>query len=153
LTTKEFLHIADSIVRNIQLFVLELTNFLNAPDIKSIINETEIKVTGNIPETKPSKIFIQGQFSGLIGYIDVIPQEEENVPEYVSGANIPLPQPRIEPPRSVPSAPISRESTEPLIPQPPQFVISKVYIIRVFLKRNLPPEFTYIVRNFVLTYH
>lgn len=151
---KEFTFIVENLVRNIRLFITHFKTFLNAPDVKSIVNETLILVEGNISSNSPSKLFLRGEINGIIGYIDVFPREE---PQEILIEKKTLPELQkefIQPISGLPT------KTQVMLPSPPPSTeilqpdvdINRIYLIRIFLKRNLPAEFTSIVRNFVLTY-
>jgi len=111
-------------------------------------------VEGNISSNSPSKLFLRGEINGIIGYVDIFPREE---PQEILIEKKTLPgiqKEFIQPINELPT------KTQVILPSPPPSTeilqpdvdINRIYLIRIFLKRNLPAEFTSIVRNFVLTY-
>ncbi len=149
MSKKEFIHVVDTMTIHIETFLNTLLSFLNSPEIKSLIKEKHIALSGKVFYDKVSRIYIQGTINDVIGYLDVIPRDYNLLPETKKlWMSIETKEDHIRT-DILQLKKIRRDLIEKSI-HPAQSV-NKAFVIRIFLQRNLPAKLIFLVRNFVLT--
>lgn len=146
LQRKEFIHVADTLTINAKYFLNQLLNFLNLGNVRSIISEQQITIKGKIKNNEISRILIIGKIHGVLGYIDVIPTKQNLHPRGIREGDFLKKSDkdhsaifRFTSNREIGFKSASLEITD------------RIFVIRIFLLRELPSEFVFLLRNYVLT--
>ena len=139
----------DTLTRNAIYFVNKLLNFLNLPNVRSIINEQQIITSGKFESDKISRISIIGAIHGILGYIDIIPMKQNS--RYKNIRRISFLERSNENYSSIKSHLINIDNNIVDFESSSLEITNKIFIIRIFLLRELPTEFIFLLRNYVLT--
>ncbi len=151
----EFIPIAETIITNPNLFLAHLMQFLSCPDIIEMSGNKKIRLDGNIRNKQYGKVYIIGDISGLLAYIEIKLHEVEEFPEQtILTRTLNETLSKMQTTNLIHPLMIDKTSrmgiTESFLPT---FSERNIYLVRLFVRKNAPPEFIGVLSNFIKQYN